>query len=190
MDAVEEHDEAALIERVVGGDQDAFAELVKRHQAHVRAYLGSHIPNRVAVDDLAQEVFITMHRGLAKYDGSVPLIAWLIGIARHRKLAYLRTEARRLTREGGDIESALAGWRLDAASEPENCERTALQLETLERCMEKLAEHQNRLVKAHYYEGTGLDTLARELGRTCGAVRVALMRVREALRKCVEAKAV
>jgi len=53
--------------------------------------------------------------------------------------------------------------------------------------MKKLSDHHSQLIREHYFDGTGLDTLAKRLGRTGSAVRVALMRVREALRKCVEA---
>jgi len=98
-------DETELIRRVLGGDHDAFADLVKTAPG-TRAGVSRIVTfgTGVAVDDLAQEVFITMYRSLATYDGRVPLIAWLIGIARHRKLAYLRDEARRVNREGGDLE--------------------------------------------------------------------------------------
>ena len=46
-------------------------------------------------DDLAQEVFLIIHRRLASYDRSRPLRAWLVGICTRVALHYWRTLKRR-----------------------------------------------------------------------------------------------
>ena len=179
--------ESDLIEQARAGDTEAFGRLIEAHQAHVRAYLGSYVRNRVVVDDLAQEVFISAFRTLATYKGNAPLIAWLIGIARHRRMTYLRDEARRQKREGCDFETAIAVWRSDEAEQgPDDGEWASRQAEALLHCIRQLPDHVAALVKRRYFQNEKLETIAQQIGKKAGTLRVALLRVRDTLRACVE----
>jgi RNA polymerase sigma-70 factor (ECF subfamily) len=82
-----------LVARVLASeDHSAFAELVRRHQSSVRAFLtrmtrgDSHL-----ADDLAQETFLKAWKKLHTFRGDARLSTWLLGIAFNE----LRGEARR-----------------------------------------------------------------------------------------------
>jgi RNA polymerase sigma-70 factor (ECF subfamily) len=59
-------------------------------------------------------------------------------------------------------------------------------LRALEICKSKLPENQRELVDLRYEPGHSLEAHARETGRKASALRVALMRIRGALRECIE----
>src|SRR5262249_26569007 len=72
-----------LVARVLASeDHGAFAELVRRHQSPVRAFLmrmtrgDSHL-----ADDLAQETFLKAWRKMHTFRGDAKLLTWLLGIA-------------------------------------------------------------------------------------------------------------
>ncbi|MFB4302550.1 RNA polymerase sigma factor [Actinomadura sp. NTSP31] len=73
-------DDAELIARSLGGDVDAFMEVVRRHEAAVGAYLVRRV-GREAAEDLLGEVWVAALGSRASYDRSFPdarpwLFAW------------------------------------------------------------------------------------------------------------------
>jgi len=51
---------------------EAFTELVRLHQAKIRAYIGRFLRDDELVDDLAQETFVAAFRGLSKFGHDAP----------------------------------------------------------------------------------------------------------------------
>src|SRR5688572_28984940 len=73
-------DERALIERCRKGDDEAFATLVARYKDLVYAMVFRLTHDRSQVDDLAQEVFLKVHRGLPYFRGEARLSTWIYRI--------------------------------------------------------------------------------------------------------------
>lgn len=62
-------------------DDAAFAELVRRHQAGLRAFLRKFTMDAAHADDLAQDTLIKAYRGLAGFAGGASFRSWLYAIA-------------------------------------------------------------------------------------------------------------
>ena len=71
MEAVNERE---LVERCRQGDDTAFQELVDRYKDLVFALIARATQDRSRADDLAQEVFLRVHRGLPYFRGEARLI--------------------------------------------------------------------------------------------------------------------
>ncbi|HVU08837.1 MAG TPA: RNA polymerase sigma factor [Verrucomicrobiae bacterium] len=88
--------DADLIARVLAReDQNAFGELVRRHQSPVRAFLARMTRGDLHLaDDLAQETFLKAWQKLRTFRGSAKFSTWLFGIAfnEFRGAARKRTE--------------------------------------------------------------------------------------------------
>src|SRR5579871_5852704 len=93
----ETHDDARLVELSSAGDREAFGQLVARYQSPVCAMAYSACGNVSRSEDLAQEIFITAWRELAKLKEPGKFRAWLYGIARN--LINNRSEERRVGKE-------------------------------------------------------------------------------------------
>ena len=71
-----------LVARVVSGeDTDAFGELVRRHQSHVRNFLRKLAGDYTLADDLAQDTFMHAWDKLQTYSGKGSFIGWLLKVA-------------------------------------------------------------------------------------------------------------
>jgi RNA polymerase sigma factor (sigma-70 family) len=77
-------DERALLCRVAVQDQPAFATLYGRYAASVRRYLLRCLGQADLLDDVLQEVMLVLWQRPSACPPTVPLIAWLCGIARHK----------------------------------------------------------------------------------------------------------
>ena len=73
-------DERALIERCRAGDDIAFGELVDRYKNLVYGMVWRMVTDRSQTDDLAQEVFLKVYRGLPYFRGDARLSTWIYRI--------------------------------------------------------------------------------------------------------------
>src|ERR1700716_2744036 len=77
MEAINERE---LVERCRRGDEGAFQELVDRHKDLVFALIARTVQDRSRAEDLAQEVFLRVHRGLPYFRGEARLSTWIYRI--------------------------------------------------------------------------------------------------------------
>ena len=163
---------------------DRFAVLVAEHQACLRAYVRALGVTSDAVDDVAQEVFLVAYRRYAEYDPARPFAAWLKGIAK----LLAANERRRNQRRRWLVEPSLAE-ALAAIDEPhdEGGDLTAA-IGHLRGCLELLPARSRELLRLRYEDDLDATALGIRLGRDGNAVRQALFRIRDLVRRCVETR--
>jgi RNA polymerase sigma factor (sigma-70 family) len=88
-------DLAGCLDRVRRQDQVAARELVEHLYPLVIRIVRSHLPRRVAEEDLAQEIFLKMFTRLSQYQGAVPFPHWVSRIAVTTCIDHLRAQKRR-----------------------------------------------------------------------------------------------
>src|SRR5947209_7815260 len=72
--------ERELVERCRRGDEGAFQELVDRYKDLVFALIARTVQDRSRAEDLAQDVFLRIHRGLPYFRGEARLSTWIYRI--------------------------------------------------------------------------------------------------------------
>src|SRR6478735_3177479 len=72
--------ERELVERCRRGDDGAFEELVDGYKNLVFALIARTVQDRTRAEDLAQEVFLRIHRGLPYFRGEARLSTWIYRI--------------------------------------------------------------------------------------------------------------
>jgi RNA polymerase sigma-70 factor (ECF subfamily) len=88
-------DVAGCLDRVRRRDQAAARELVDYLYPLVIRIVRSHLPRRVAEEDLAQDIFLKMFTRLEQYQGAVPFPHWVSRIAVTTCIDQLRAQKRR-----------------------------------------------------------------------------------------------
>jgi RNA polymerase sigma-70 factor, ECF subfamily len=73
-----------LVERLRGGDQEAFMALVRRYHVTLADVAATYLPSRAAAEVVVQDTWLGMLCGLGDYDGRVLFRSWLFGILVHR----------------------------------------------------------------------------------------------------------
>jgi len=77
-------DEDALLERLRAGDEDAFAMLVARHDGALRRVARTFVRTPSAADDVVQETWLGVLRGLDGFEGRSSLRTWIFRILVNR----------------------------------------------------------------------------------------------------------
>ena len=73
-------EELALVDRCRSGDETAFRELVDRYKDLVFGLIARTVQDRSRAEDLAQDVFLRVHRGLPYFRGEARLSTWIYRI--------------------------------------------------------------------------------------------------------------
>lgn len=180
---VETESECALIQRTRNGSHTAFAELIRRNHGSVRAVLYRYFRDDDEIDELAQRAFISAFRSIDQFRGDARFGSWLVAIARRQAAMYLREESRRRKHEASAGELVLQRWSDDSSDGEEDTES---KLATLAECLRLLPPHSHDAVQQFYFERQSIDSIAASQGRSAGATRMLLMRIRRTLAKCVK----
>src|SRR5258708_5163229 len=93
-DPVNPVDEHALVERCRSGDETAFQELIDRYKDLVFGLIARMVQDRSRAEDLAQEVFLRVHRGLPYFRGEARLSTWIFRIVSNVCLQSQATASR------------------------------------------------------------------------------------------------
>src|SRR6476659_2893964 len=80
MDPATAAAERTLVARCRTGDEGAFQELVERYKDLVFALIARTVQDRSRAEDLSQEVFLRIHRGLPYFRGEARLSTWIYRI--------------------------------------------------------------------------------------------------------------
>src|SRR3954451_5706598 len=77
-------DDQELVERARGGDEDAFATLVRRHSPALLRLARMYVATQAAAEDVVQETWLGVLRGLEKFEGRSSFKTWLFRILVNR----------------------------------------------------------------------------------------------------------
>lgn len=84
------HPSGEMLARARAGEQSAFAALVRAHQRSVYSLALRMLSDRQMAEDLAQEVFLQLHRKLTSIESDAHLAFWLRKVTAHRAIDRLR----------------------------------------------------------------------------------------------------
>jgi len=180
MDSLTPAGERALVERCRAGEESAFQELVDRYKDLVFALIARTVQNRARAEELAQDVFLRVHRGLPYFRGEARLSTWIYRIV-----------ANVCTQEHGRAPATVPlhddRGRPRAAASGSDRQFGDLELrDRLEKAIARLPANYRLLVAAHYLRGVQYEDLAEALDLPLGTVKTQLHRAKQQLRRLLE----
>jgi RNA polymerase sigma-70 factor (ECF subfamily) len=170
--------ERALLERCRAGDENAFQELVDRYKGLVFALIARTVQDRSRAEDLAQDVFLRVHRGLPYFRGEARLSTWIYRIVAN---VCVQDSSRPATVSFDDQRAAPAV--------PSAADRQFGDFELrdrLEKAIARLPANYRLLIAAHYLDGVQYEDLAAALALPLGTVKTQLYRAKQQLRRMLE----
>jgi len=170
-----------LVRLSQGGQQDAFEQLVRRHQRRVFALVGGIIRHPEDVEDVAQQIFLKAYLGLKKFDQRAAFSTWVYKIAVNECWDYLRKKKVRPLLYEADLSEEQVS-RLDGIASyhrpPEGPNERVEAQESLDRVLSALSEHDRQLLILKEIEGFSVQELAEILELNVNTVKVRLFRAR------------
>ncbi|MDA9555755.1 sigma-70 family RNA polymerase sigma factor [Pelobium sp.] len=173
-----------IIDAVLAGNQQAYGELVKRHQRYIFTLALRFTRSRENAEEVAQDVFVKAYRSLGSYQKTAKFSTWLYTIVYHTSMTYLRKK------------------KLDTSSIDD--EETSIQLEShssdlenysaekksrsfyVNKAIEMLLPDDATIITLFYHGEQSLEEIAAVMGMETNTVKVKLHRARHRLKEKLE----
>jgi RNA polymerase sigma-70 factor (ECF subfamily) len=160
------------------GDRQAYARLLSEVVPVIAAIASSQHRTRDRIDDVVQEVLLTVHRVRHTYDPARPFLPWLTAIARRRSIDALRRRGRRTRLEISDDKA------YETFADPEANRTVELYAtsETLNEAIAGLPAQQREAVELLKLKELTLVEASEVSGRSVAALKVNVHRAIKSLR--------
>jgi RNA polymerase sigma-70 factor (ECF subfamily) len=182
--AAENARDQALVTAALGGELDAFNQLVALYQDYLFSVTVRVVRDPDVSEEAVQEAFFSAYRNLERFSGP-SFRAWLTRIAINAARDMLRKRKRRPSEPYPEWEDE--SWQPPApASEgPEQVSLAHQQRAAIARCMEGISEDQRAAIVLFDVQGYGYPEIAAMTDVSVGTVKSRIHRGRLALRDCL-----
>lgn len=197
--------DADLLMRLRAGDEAAFEALVARHYGTMLAIAQSYVKGRSVAEEVVQETWLAVIRGLDRFEGRSSLKTWMISILVNQAKTRGTREARSLPfaslaadhdepavapeRFRGPGDQYPGGWREFPANWHASAETAVQDRETLRVAMRAIAElppAQQTVIRMRDVEGYSSEEVCATLDVSEANQRVLLHRARSRVRSALE----
>jgi RNA polymerase sigma factor (sigma-70 family) len=176
-----ELNDAGLVAESLGGNREAFRQIVERYQTLITSLAYCATGNVSQSEDLAQQTFVSAWKQLAELREPDKLRPWLCSIARF----LISKEFRRLGREPAHAAESLEAVDEWVSPEPLPPDHAISEEEKaiLWRSLERIPEIYREPLVLFYREHQSIEAVARDLGLSEDAVKQRLSRGRKLLQE-------
>jgi RNA polymerase sigma-70 factor (ECF subfamily) len=192
-------EEAALVEELRAGSEEAFAWLIARFHQPIYSLLARTVQDRADAADLTQEVFVKVFRGVKNFHGESSLRTWIYRIALHEASNQRRWWMRHkqqevpIDQETSDGECGSPIRLIDTLVDPsESPFEAAVHTETrtrVELALQQVPEPFRTTLILRDIEGFVYEEVAEMQGVNLGTVKSRLVRGRACLKSILAASA-
>ena len=158
----------------LAGSEASYAAFLRDVSPLLRRVIGQRI-TAADVEDVLQEVLISIHKARHTYDGSRPLIPWIVSIARFRMTDHLRKHYAARRHQTIDI-AALENVLSDVTD-------TADSSESVDELLKDVPDKQRQILTMMHVEGYTAKQVGERLNMKESAVKVAAHRAVKKIRE-------
>lgn len=179
--------ETTFITAIQNNEPAAFRTLVINHQDMIVNTCYGFVKNLADAEDVAQEVFIEVHRSIHKFRAEAKLSTWLYRIAVNKSIDFLRKKKRKSWQ--GSIQGMFESEDKVKAIADQNHPTPQVALEQLERreilqnAIDQLPKNQRVAFTLHKYEGLSYKEMAKVMEVSLSAVESLMHRAKKNLKK-------
>jgi len=170
--------DAELVRQILSGSRDHFELLYRAYFPRVYRFALKRLGDPAEAEDVTQEVFMTVFRGLHTYAGDSRLLIWIFGITRNKVNRRFRGIRPRFevidttTELGIATKDASADRVVDARRILEQCEAVV---------QNELTPLQRRIFHLKHLRRQSIRSIAGALGKSEDAVKASLYRMRRSI---------
>ncbi len=157
------------------GDTQAYARVLSEISSLLRPYLSKRLNQASDVEDVLQEILISIHKSRHTYDGKRPLKPWVYAIAKFRLTDFLRAHYSDTLRHAAELDVAEHLASLDVTE-------SEFTYESIKEEIAKLPGKQPMILHLIHHEGHTAKEVAAKMNMTETAVKVAAHRAYKVLK--------
>jgi len=178
------NDDVELIHKILDGNQNAFAELVRKYQKPIHALAWRKVGDFHIAEEITQDTFLIVYQKLATLEDPRCFSGWLYRIAARQCNAWLRKK-RMQTESLDDTDKKLIEKMSYSRYIAEEKEKTsvAAQRDMVHKLLARLQESERTVMTLHYFGEMTCEEISRFLGVSSSTVKSRLRRARIRLKR-------
>ncbi len=179
--------DAQIRELIAKGEARSAVELMmQEYKDHVYSFTLRIVQNESAARDVLQQTFLGVLRDLKNFSGRSTVKTWIIGIANHRAIDYLRKNTReaRWISHGEEMDDLAESAAPEAPVAIDNHRQST----ALEECLTHVSPRIRAVLLARFQHGLSYEEMAAETGEKPGTLQARVQRAFPKLRRCLEGK--
>ncbi len=166
----------ALAAEAQSGDKRAYASLLHDISPFIKSVIANSLSNQDWVDDITQDVLISVHKSLNSYSPDRPFKPWLKAIIQFRRTDLLRKHYKdKRTKES-------AQENTDIFSQNVTFQATSGELKDIEKALDTLPDKQKTIFRMMKIEGYSAKEVASKMDMSVSAVKVTAHRTTNKLK--------
>jgi RNA polymerase sigma-70 factor (ECF subfamily) len=178
--------EQALVQRARSGDHDAFGKLVEARLPSTLRTVAAILGNESDARDATQAIFELVWRSLPALRDAEAFSSWFSRIVVNTARTHIRSRRRRLVREVPV--SVFTDDALPSTGGGTGHEGRTVELDRLERALDRISPAERTVLWLHHYEGLSLADIGSRLDVPPKTVKSRLFTARQALRQALQAE--
>jgi RNA polymerase sigma-70 factor (ECF subfamily) len=187
----EQAEDLELAQLAREGDENAFAEIMRRYSPRVFRFASRYFRRRELVEEAAQEVFLKAFTQLDSFEGRGSMEGWLTRITTNTCLNIIRSSKRRPELTVSDLAEDESTWLDDhlagsSFERHQSSERSLVAADLASRVLETMSADDQLVLTLIDGEDTPVKEVAEMTGWSVSKVKVQAFRARRKMRKAVE----
>lgn len=171
-----------LFKQALAGDKNAYHKFLGETAIWLRRKLTYKIFNESDVEDVVQEILVSIHKAQHTYDGERRLMPWLQAIATYRLKDYLCAHYAQKNNQKVSIDEFF-----DIEDE-NNVTEDVAPSEDVSKAIERLKDKQKQVIDLMYFQDLSVKEVAKKLNMSESAVKVTAHRAYKILRQRLNEK--
>lgn len=171
-----------LVRRAGRGDQEAFAELVRKYENQIFSLARRMCTDPDDAADVAQEAFLAAWKGLPNFRQEAEFSTWLYRLATNAAIDHLR----KAKKQRGDLsldDEALSLDTADSGPTPHQAAESRELRRAVSQAMDQLSDDHRQVLVLREVRQLSYEEIARALDMDLGTVKSRISRARNSLRK-------
>lgn len=170
--------EQHLIQKIVGGNSQAYGELVEHYKDLVFTLALRMMKHREEAEEVAQDTFIKAYKSLRSFKGDSKFSTWMYRITYNTCLDRIKSNKRK------HQEIEINELTLNKLKSIDNALDNMVDNEReklVKQCVEALPSQESFMLTLYYYEDLSLDEISKIIDLPTNTIKVRLFRTRKKL---------
>ncbi|MDX1586768.1 MAG: sigma-70 family RNA polymerase sigma factor [Balneolaceae bacterium] len=180
-----------LVKRAMGGDEQAYSELVDKYQRALYFHILKMIKDKEQVNDLVQEAFVKAFDNLNTYSTNYAFSTWLYRIATNHTIDYLRKKKLKTLSIDEPVKTRDGEMQMQLEDESAGTDRNIIRKQRqniVQNAIDELPPKYRKVIEMRHMEEKSYQEIADVLDLPLGTVKAHIFRARELLYKSLKDK--
>lgn len=173
------NDDTIYIQAVISGDNEAYRNLVQKHQTEIGRLMWRFTRDQAVCERLVQDVFVEAFLNLNSYKGRAPFLQWLKTIATRVGYRYWKEQY-------ASTQDIVIGQQHYASLSRDRSILPHEAAEIVHVLLARLSVSDRLVLTLMYFDQCNTSEIARRMGWSRAAVKMRVMRARNRLRQIAQ----